>query len=143
MTLILIFGLFAGLYLLCLMVRLAAFALPLYTGLGLGLWLLHHTHGYIVALLVGFLAGVVTLVAGQFLFGLVRSSTLRFGIALSFVLPAGIAGYQVVQGLAGLIISNSVLLTTLGAVGGIFIARSAWVQLTVPSCSTPQQTAAA
>lgn len=143
MTLILIFGLFAGLYLLWLMVRLASFALPLYIGLGVGLWLVHHAYGYMTAISAGIFAGVVTLVSGQLLFGLVRSPTLRFGIAFLFVLPAGFAGYQIVQGLAGLMISNGMLLTVLGIVGGVFIARSAWVQLTAPSWSTLPQTVAA
>lgn len=137
MTLILIFGLFTGLYLLWLMVRLATFALPLYAGIGVGLWFLHHSHGFLAAILAGSFVGVVTLVAGQLVFDYVRSPALRSGIALLFVVPAGFAGYQVVQGLARLVISNGVLLTALGAIGGGFIARSAWLQLTTPPWSTP------
>lgn len=139
MTLILVLGFFVGLYVFWLMVRLATFAFPLYTGLGVAFWLFHHAYGYFDAILAGFVAGIVTLIASQLLFGLVRSPTLRFGLALLFVLPAGFAGYQMVRSLAGLMLSNGVLLTALGAIGGVFMARSAWVQLTTPSWSTPQQ----
>jgi hypothetical protein len=132
-TIILVLGLFAGLYLLWLLFNLAAHALPLYVGLGLCVWLLHHGHGYVASISAGFLIGVVTLTIGQLLFDTVRSPTLRLMIAVLFVVPAGLAGYQLVYGIAGLAIERGVALTLLSVAGGGFITSSAWRQLVSPS----------
>ena len=131
--LILILGLFAGLTLVWLVFRLAIVALPLYAGLGIGLWLLHHGHGYAAAIFAGFSVGVATLAAGQLLFRLVRSPMLRLAIVMLFVLPATLAGYQAVYGLAGLAFGKGIGAILLSFIGSAFVARSAWRQLTAPS----------
>lgn len=133
MTIILVLGLFAGLYMLWLLFNLAAHALPLYVGLGLCMWLLHHGHGYVVSISAGFLLGVITLTIGQLLFDIVRIPSLRLAVALLFVIPAGLAGYQLVHGIAGMAIGKGLALTLLSVVGGAFIASSAWRQLVSPS----------
>lgn len=130
MTIILVLGLFAGLYLLWLLFNLAAHALPIYIGLGVCLSLLHQEHGFLAATSAGFLVGVVTLALGRLLFDVVRSPALRVVIAILFVIPAGVAGYQLVHGIAGMAIGRGVALTLLSVGGGAFIASSAWRQLT-------------
>lgn len=132
MTILLVLGLFAGLYAFWLLFRLATFALPLYAGLGIGFWLLHHGHGIAASILTGFGAGIVTMAAGQFVFGFVHAPLPRLAIALAFVLPAGFAGYQAAHGLAGLALGNGIGLTLLSLGGGAFIARSAWRRLVAP-----------
>ena len=133
MTIILVLGLFAGLYMLWLLFNLAAYALPLYVGLGICMSLLHHGHGFIMSISAGFLVGVAALTIGQLLFDVVRSPILRAAIAILFVIPAGIAGYQLVHGIAGLAISSDLTLTLLSVAGSGFIASSAWRQLVSPS----------
>lgn len=133
MTIILVLGLFAGLYMLWLLFNLATHALPLYVGLGLCMWLLHHGHGYVASTSAGFLLGVITLMIGQLLFDMVRMPSLRLAVALLFVIPAGLAGYQLVHGIAGMAIGKGLALTLLSVVGGGFIAGSAWRQLVSPS----------
>lgn len=131
MTIILLLGLFAGLYMLWLLFNLAAHALPLYVGLGACMSLLHGGHGFLVSISAGFLAGVATLVIGQLLFDFVRSPTLHTAIAILFVIPAAFAGYQLVYGIAGFAISSGITLTLLSVVGGGFIGSSAWKQIGV------------
>lgn len=130
MTIILVLGLFAGLYLFWLLFDLAAHALPIYIGLGVCLSLLHQGHGFLAATSAGFLVGVITLMLGRLLFDVVRSPALRVVIAILFVIPAGVAGYQLVHGIAGMAIGRGVALTLLSVIGGGFIASSAWSQLT-------------
>jgi hypothetical protein len=132
-TIILVLGLFAGLYMLWLLFSLTTHALPLYVGLAFGLWFYRHGLSLAGSILAGFLAAITTMVAGPLLFALVRSPTLRLLVVLLFVLPAGFAGYQVVYGLAGLAIAKGVALTALSVIGGCAIARAAWKSVTNPS----------
>ncbi|WP_454885427.1 hypothetical protein [Sphingomonas oryzagri] len=129
MTILLVLGLFAGLYIFWLAITLAVHALPLYVGLATGFWLHSHGHGYLASILGGFLAGVLTLSAGRLLFDVTRSPALRLVIALLFVLPAGFAGYQAIHGIAGLALGAGMPLTILSAVGACIIAGMAWLQL--------------
>src|SRR3546814_12408118 len=68
MTIFLVLGLFAGLYLLWLLFRLAVYALPVASGISLAFWMRDHDYGYLAAILGGFAAGVAVLVIGPFLF---------------------------------------------------------------------------
>lgn len=133
MTILLVLGLFAGLYIFWLAITLAVHALPLYVGLAAGFWLHSHGQGLIVSILGGFLAGVLTLSAGRLLFDLTGSPTVRLVIALLFVLPAGFAGYQAIHGIVGLALGTGVTLTVLSAVGACIIAGMAWSQLSSAS----------
>lgn len=133
MTIILVLGLFAGFYTLWLLFNLAAHALPLYVGIGACMALLHHGYGSLASISLGFFAGVVTLVVGQFLFAFVRPPSVRMAIAILFVIPAAFAGYQLVYGITGLAISSGFTLTLLSVAGGGFIGRSAWKQLVSPT----------
>jgi hypothetical protein len=130
---ILVLGLFIGLYLLWLLFNLAAHALPFDVGLGLSMWMLHHDHGFVTSIAAGLLVGVITLVIGQLLFDAIRSPALRLAIAVLFVIPAGVAGYQLINGIAGMVIGKGLALTLLSMVGGGFVASAAWRQLVSPS----------
>src|SRR3546814_10520163 len=112
-----------------LLFNLAAYALPLYAGLGVCISLLHQGDGFLTSISAGFLVGIATLVVGQLLFDFVRSPTLQTAIAILFVIPAAFAGYQLVYGIAGFAISSGITLTLLSVVGGGFIGSSAWKQL--------------
>src|SRR3546814_17965809 len=91
MTIFLVLGLFAGLYLLWLLFRLAVYALPVASGISLAFWMRDHDYGYLAAILGGFAAGVAVLVIGQFSFTVIRSPIVRLAISLLFDFPSGIA----------------------------------------------------
>ena len=129
MTIFLVLGLFAGLYLLWLLFRLAVYALPVAAGISVAFWMRDHDYGYLSAVLGGFAAGVAVLIVGQFLFTVIRSPIVRLAIALLFAIPAGIAGYHAVQGVIGLAIDPGVMLSTLSWIGGATIAVTAWIRL--------------
>jgi hypothetical protein len=140
MTILLVLGLFAGLYIFWLAITLAVHALPLYVGLATGFWLHSHGQGFIVSILGGFLAGILTLSAGRFLFALTQSPTVRLVIALLFVLPAGFAGYQAIHGIVGLALGTGMTLTVLSTVGACIIAGMAWSQLVSAQTSVARST---
>ncbi|MFC0687680.1 hypothetical protein [Novosphingobium clariflavum] len=142
MTIFLVLGLFAGLYLLWLLFRLAVYALPVATGISLAFWIRDHDYGYLAAILGGFAAGVAVLVVGQLLFTVIRSPIVRLAIALLFAIPAGIAGYHAVQGVIGFAIDPGMMLSTLSWIGGVTIAVTAWIRLASLEISQPAQAAA-
>lgn len=125
-TLMIILGSVAALYLIWLLFRLAAYALPVYSAIGAGLFV--HTHGYgtTAMLLAGFATGLIVLLAGQAVFASVKSSLLRFFVVLLFAVPAGFAGYQAMTGLLGLLIDVGVWANWLAVVGGLATASAAW-----------------
>lgn len=137
MTILLVLGLFAGLYMLWLLFSLAVHALPIATGISLALWMLGRGLGYPAAILGGFVGGVAVLVAGQLLLAHTRSPVIRLGIVFLFIVPAGIAGYHAVHGIAGFAIEPGAMLSLLSWVGAIMIAGTAWMQLTSQAVTGP------
>ncbi len=129
MTFMIILGAVAAVFILMLLLRLAALALPLYVATGAGLWMLETGAGYGIAIAAGFIGGAVVLATGRFL----RTSLpplFRLPVALSFVIPAALAGYQAATGLAALAIEGGGLSRWLGLVGAAVGASSAWRSLT-------------
>ena len=126
MTILLILGAIAGLYILWLLFRLAAVALPVYVAIGLGFLLLRHDYGYPTAFLAAFGAGLATLLVGQFMVAATRSPILRWGIAMLFAAPAALAGYQSAHSLGSLATSNAGTLAVLGIIAAIATSISAW-----------------
>nr|MBP8671571.1 hypothetical protein [Sphingobium sp.] len=76
MTIFLILGAVAGLYVLALLFRLASYALPVYAGLTCAFLLLRHDVGHLGAILGGLAAGIATLLIGQGLVAFIRSPML-------------------------------------------------------------------
>ena len=126
MTILLILGAAAGLYMLWLILRLASLALPVYVAIGTGFALLRHEYSYPAAILAAFGAGVATLLIGQLLIAFIRSPLLRLGIALLFAIPAAFAGYQAAHSLGSLAISSNSVLAVLGLIAAIATSASAW-----------------
>jgi len=93
MIIIGIIGSFVGLGFLCwLLFALAVHALPTFVGLAAGLAAYHGGSGEIGAILVGLIAGALTLAAGLIAVASFRSPVIRTAIALVFAVPAAMAG---------------------------------------------------
>lgn len=136
MTMFLILGAVAGLYVLALLFRLASHALPVYAGLTCAFLLLRHDVGHLGAILGGLSAGITTLLIGQGLIAFVRSPMLRVGIAFLFAIPAGIAGFQAAHALGSLATDNSMLLAILGSIAAMATSLSAWRSVTMSERDT-------
>ena len=136
MTIFLILGAVAGLYVLALLFRLVSYALPVYAGITCAFLLLRHDVGHLGAILGGLSAGIATLLIGQGLIAFVRSPMLRVGIALLFAIPAGIAGFQAAHALGSLATDNSMLLAILGSIAAMATSLSAWRSVTMSERDT-------
>ena len=136
MTIFLILGAVAGLYVLALLFRLASYALTVYAGLTCAFLLLRHDVGHLGAILSGLSAGIATLLIGQGLIAFVRSPMLRVGIAFLFAIPAGIAGFQAAHALGSLATDNSMLLAILESIAAMATFLSAWRSVTMSERDT-------
>lgn len=132
-TLMIILGGVAALYLIWLLFRVAAFALPVYAAAGVGLYL--HTQGYGIAatLAAGFTTGLIVYLTGRALFASIRSPVLRFLVALLFAAPAGFAGYQAMTGLTLMMIDDGLWVRCLSIAAGLTTASAAWRSLGAPA----------
>ncbi|WP_447763368.1 hypothetical protein [Sphingopyxis panaciterrae] len=138
MTLMIILGAIAGLYLVALLFRLASIALPLYAGIGAGFWLLDRDYGYGPSIAAAVATGAVVLFAGRMLCATLPP-IFRGLVALAFALPAGFAGYQAARGLGGLALADGAVLTAVGVLGALAAAAAAWRSLTAPPMDHPEQ----
>ena len=100
MTLMLILGAVAAFYGLLLLFRCAAYALPVFAGLGLAFMLRDHGFGWTVILAAGLLAGVSVHILGRHLAHSSAPLALRIGVILMFVGAAAAAGFQAGAALA-------------------------------------------
>ena len=110
---------------------LAVYALPFFVGLTAGMAVLHGGAGVIGALLVGVVAGALTLGIGQIAFAVVRPLPLRAAIAAAFAVPAAIAGYHAVLGLSQIGVPSFVWREVFAWIGALIIGGTAWARMTV------------
>jgi len=120
-------------YLCRLLFALAVYALPFFAGLSAGLAAYHSGSGPIGAIIVGVVAGAVTILLGQVAFAIVRSPLLRATVALLFAAPAALAGYHAALGLAHVAIPGEGWRDAIAVVGAIIVAATAWVRMTLPA----------
>lgn len=124
MTIFLILGAVATFYLLWLLFRLAAFALPIYAGVSLGLFMHTSGYGFPASIMSGLAAGAALLLVARLLIAF--SPMLRWPVVILFVVPAAFAGYQTAVGLAGQAIDPGIRLSVLSCVGALVAATGAW-----------------
>jgi hypothetical protein len=121
-----------GIGLFCwLIFTLAVHALPFFVGLTAGMAAFHGGAGVLGALLVGVIAGALTLGAGQIAFAVVCPLPLRAAIAAAFAIPAAIAGYHAVLGLSQIGVPALIWREVFAWIGAIFIGGTAWARMTV------------
>ena len=89
------------------------------------------------ALVVGVLAGGVTLAIGQIAFATVRTPLIRVLIGLLYAMPAGIAGYHASLGLGEIGVPSEGWREAFAIVGAVLVSATAFARMTlfVPSPS--------
>ena len=121
-----------GIGLFCwLIFTLAVYALPCFVGLTAGLAALHGGAGAIGALLVGIVAGALTLAIGQIAFAVVHPLILRAAIAAAFAVPAAIAGTHAVLGLSQIGVPSLIWRELVAWIGAIFIGGAPWARVSL------------
>ena len=118
---------------------LAVHALPTFVGLTAGLAAYHGGSGEIGAILVGLIAGALTLAAGQIAVAAFRSPIVRAAIALIFAVPAAMAGYYAALGLAQIGAPAEMWQKAFALIGAIAVGGTAWVRmaLSIPPDTGP------
>jgi len=114
-----------------LLFNLAVYALPFAAGLTAGLAAYHSGAGPFGGILVGFVAGVITLVLGQIAFATVRSPLIRAAIALLFAAPATVAGYHATLGIAQISVPLAAWQEVFAVIGSVIASVTAWVRMAV------------
>ncbi len=116
MTFMIILGAVAAIFIVMLMFRLAALALPVYAGVGAAFWMLERGSEYGMSIASGLFTGALILGLGRFLCS-AFPPLYRMPVALVFAVPAAFAGYQAATGLAGLAVAQGSALSWLGVLG--------------------------
>ena len=114
-----------------LLFTLAVYALPFSASLTAGLAAFHSGAGVIGAIVVGIVAGAVTLGAGQLAFAVAGSPLIRAAIALLFATPAAVAGYHAVLAVAHIGVSSQGWREVFAIIGAILVGGTAWGRMTL------------
>lgn len=104
-----------------LLFTLAVFALPFFAAVSAGTWACHTGAGCLGAIVVGLIAGGITLGISQVLLVIVRPMWARLLIALAFVVPAVFAGYHATYGIAKLAMPSETWQIVFSIIGAIAI----------------------
>ncbi|MFG1379858.1 hypothetical protein [Xanthobacter autotrophicus] len=103
--------------------------MPLFAAISAGTWAYHTGAGWLGAIVVGLIAGGVTLGIGQVLLVIVRPMWARFLVALAFVAPAVFAGYHATHGIAKLAMPSETWQIVFSTIGAIAIGVTALLQV--------------
>jgi hypothetical protein len=116
-------------YLCWLLFALAVHALPFFAGVTVGLAAYHSGSGPVAAIIVGAVAGGVTLVLGQIAFTMLRSPLMRAGLALLFAAPAALAGYHAVRGFAQVVVPAEAWRDAIAIAGAAIVGATAFMRM--------------
>lgn len=111
-----------------LLFRLSVHALPLFAAFSAASSTYRADHGLVAALVAAALAGIATLALAQISLGLARSDPARTAIGLVFALPAALAGYHAVHGIAAATMPVSIWPMVVAVIGAAVIAATSWAQ---------------
>jgi len=117
---------------------LATHALPFFVGLTVGIYSFQVGAGPFGAIVVGFVAGSTTLVAGRFAFSVARSPIVRLVVGLLFALPAACAGYDVTLAFAQISVPSEWWREAFAVLGAITVGSTAWARMSMVSNPTPR-----
>jgi hypothetical protein len=117
-----------------LLIRLAIHALPVCCAWLAAQAVFASGAGLFAAIAAAAFAAVTTLALAQLLLGFACSSATRIAVGLAFALPAGLAGYHAMHGIAASIMPASIWQQVLPMMAAVAIAAMAWLRLgTAPS----------
>jgi hypothetical protein len=117
---------------------LAIHALPFFVGMSVGIYSFQSGAGPFGAIVIGFVAAGLTLVAGQYAFSVARSPIVRLVIGLLFALPAACAGYDMTLGLAHIGVPSEWWREAFAVIGAITVGRTAWARTTIAGKPAPE-----
>lgn len=111
---------------------LAIYVLPFMIAVHAARWAFVTGAGYIGAGVVGLFAAVASFGFLAYLYATLRSPVLRLAIAVIFTVPAIIAGYSLVHGIAREAVPSEVWRTIFSLIGGAAVGSAALARLADP-----------
>ncbi|MDI3563406.1 hypothetical protein [Bradyrhizobium sp. Arg816] len=129
---ILVIGLFCWL-----VFPLAAFALPLFVGLTIGIWAFHTGAGMLGGIVTGLVAGGVSFGVARLALALAPWAWVRLLTILLYVAPATVAGYSATYGIALMTVPSPIWRTIFAVVGAIAVSITAFIRLTGMAVAGP------
>ena len=111
-----------------LLFTLAAFALPFFVGLTIGMSAFHTGAGALGGIIVGVVAGGAAFGLGQIAMAFLPSAWLRLAIILLFVAPATVAGYSATHGIAQLAMPSATWQAIFSVIGAIAVSVTTFVR---------------
>jgi hypothetical protein len=114
----------------CLLFYLAVYALPLFAAVTVGTWANGIGAGWLGAVAIGFVAGLITLGVVQLLLAFARPLWLKLAIAIAFVAPAAIAGYHATHGIVKHTMPSETWQIIFSAIGALAVGITAFVRVT-------------
>ena len=113
-----------------LLFRLSIYALPLFVAFAAASAIYHSGYGIIAALVAAVLAAIATIAIAQIALGLAKTDFARAAIGLVFALPAALAGYHAVHGIATATMPANSWQVAVSLFGAAVIATASWTQWT-------------
>ena len=109
---------------------LAAFALPFFVGLTVGMWAFHTGAGALGGIIVGVVAGGATFGVGQMVFAFAPWNWLRLLIIALFVATAAVAGYNATHGIAQMAMPSATWQMIFSVIGAIAVSVTTFIRFT-------------
>ena len=120
-----------------LLFSLAVFALPFFIGLNAGIWAYGTGADWLGGILIGLIAAGLTVAVGQGLLMLVRPIWARLLIALTFVAPAGVAGFYATLGIVKHMMPSETWQIIFSVVGAVAVGATAFLRVASMAASSP------
>ncbi len=113
-----------------LLFTLAAFALPFFVGLTVGMWAFQTGAGALGGTIVAAVAGGATFGIGQTALALAPWTWLRLLIISLFVAPAPVAGYNATHGIAQMAMPSATWQGIFSVIGAIAVSMASLIRFT-------------
>jgi hypothetical protein len=113
-----------------LLFTLAAFALPCFVGLTVGMWALQTGAGALGGIIVGIVAGCATFGISQMVLAFAPWTWLRLLIISLFVAPAAVAGYSATHGIAQMAMPSATWQMIFSVIGAIAVSVTTFIRFT-------------
>ena len=120
-----------------LLFNLAVFALPFFIGLNAGIWAYGTGADWLGGILIGLIAAGLTVAVGQGLLMLVRPIWARLLIALTFVAPAGVAGFYATLGIVKHMMPSETWQIIFSVVGAVAVGVTAFLRVAGMAAAGP------
>ena len=138
MIIIAILASLVGIAALCwLLLTLAVFALPFFAALAIGSWAYGTGAGIVGAIILGTIAAAVTFGLFQFLLLVLRPTWMKLLVALTFAVPAAIAGYHATLGIVRLTMPSETWQAVFAVAGAVAVGITAFMRLTMMAAPEP------